>query len=90
MWTFIGQFLDRYGRTRTMGIIILGPLLSDFLTFVVFFFSDILPGKYWFLVISSVMEGIMGGKLTGHCIVFMTKLSFSSFICRRCGDFVHA
>ncbi|KAG8215092.1 hypothetical protein J3R82DRAFT_8523 [Butyriboletus roseoflavus] len=55
-----GGFLDRYGRTRTMGIIIFGPLLSDFLTFVVFLFSDILPGKYWFLVISSVMEGIMG------------------------------
>ncbi|KAF8546052.1 MFS general substrate transporter, partial [Imleria badia] len=55
-----GGFLDRHGRTRTMGIIVFGPLLSDFLTFIVFLFSDTLPGKYWFLAIAPIMEGIMG------------------------------
>jgi MFS family permease len=53
-----------------MGIIIFGPLLSDFLTFIVFLFSDTLPGKYWLLAIAPVMEGIMGGEPARYDIVF--------------------
>lgn len=73
MYTFSGQFLDRYGRTRTMGIIIFGPLLSDILTFIVFLFSDTLPGKYWFLVIAPIMEGIMGGEQERYDSVFCDR-----------------
>ena len=54
-----GQFLDRYGRTRTIGVIVLGTLVNDILTMFIFRFSDILPGKYWILVITPVLEGIM-------------------------------
>ena len=56
-----------------MGIIIIGPLLSDFLTFIVFFFSDTLPGKYWFLVIAPILEGITGGKPGRYNIVFRDR-----------------
>ena len=61
MQTIVGQFLDRHGRARTMGIIVFGPLMTDFLTFFVYFFSDILPGKYWLFVIAPVVEGMLGG-----------------------------
>jgi hypothetical protein len=45
--------------------------LSDFLTFIVFLFSDTLPGKYWLLAIAPVMEGIMGGEPARYDIVFL-------------------
>ncbi|KAG8221480.1 hypothetical protein J3R82DRAFT_1693 [Butyriboletus roseoflavus] len=47
-------------RTRTMGILVFGPLMTDSLTFFVFRFSDILLGKYRFLVIAPVIEGMLG------------------------------
>lgn len=52
-----------------MEVIVLGSLVNDFLTMVVFRFSDILPGKHWFLVITPVLEGIMGGKSAFYHIV---------------------
>ena len=60
MQTIVCQFLDRHGRTRTMGILVFGPLMSDLLNFFVFHFSDILPGKYWWLIIAPVIEGMLG------------------------------
>ena len=61
-----------------MGIIIFGPLLSDFLTFIVFLFSDTLPGKYWFLAIAPIMEGIMGGESARYDIVFCDRTVIQS------------
>jgi hypothetical protein len=42
-----------------MGVIVLGPLVNDILTMFVFQFSGMFPGKYWLLVITPVLEGIM-------------------------------
>lgn len=56
------QFTDRYGRTRVLGVVVFAPLISDFLTTLVFFFPDKFPGGYWFLVIAPIVEGILGCK----------------------------
>jgi hypothetical protein len=45
-----------------MGVIVLGPLVNDILTMFVFQFSGMFPGKYWLLVITPVLEGIMECK----------------------------
>lgn len=56
-----GAFSDRYGRTRVMGISILGLLLTDFNFIFTTRFWPHLPGGYWFLVVGPLVEGTLGG-----------------------------
>ncbi|KAF8969597.1 major facilitator superfamily domain-containing protein [Flammula alnicola] len=60
-----GAFSDRHGRTRVMGISILGLLLTDFNFIMVASFSKHIPGGYWFLVVGPIVEGFLGGMTTG-------------------------
>ncbi|PPQ99088.1 hypothetical protein CVT24_009355 [Panaeolus cyanescens] len=62
---FWGSFSDRHGRTRVMGISILGLLFTDFNFIFVTLFSKHLPGGYWFLLAGPVVEGTLGGLATG-------------------------
>ncbi|KAF9053131.1 major facilitator superfamily domain-containing protein [Panaeolus papilionaceus] len=62
---FWGSFSDRYGRTRVMGISILGLLFTDFNFIFVTLFSKHLPGGYWFLLTGPIIEGTLGGLATG-------------------------
>ncbi|KAF8163650.1 major facilitator superfamily domain-containing protein [Crassisporium funariophilum] len=60
-----GAFSDRYGRTRVMGISVLGLLITDFnFIFVTLCFRHI-PGGYWFLVVGPIIEGFLGGMTSG-------------------------
>lgn len=56
-----------------MGLIVLGPFVNDVLTMLVFRFSDILPGKHWFLVIAPAIEGIMGCESVYWTLFLMTQ-----------------
>ncbi|KAF8236196.1 hypothetical protein L208DRAFT_1252513 [Tricholoma matsutake] len=56
-----GSFSDRHGRTRVLGVTVLGVLLNDFnLIFVTLLFRQ-LPGNYWFLLVGPIIEGCAGG-----------------------------
>ncbi|KAG8213384.1 hypothetical protein J3R82DRAFT_11881 [Butyriboletus roseoflavus] len=55
-----GGFTDRYGRTRVLGMVVLGPLVGDFLLMLGFFFPNKFPGGYWFLILTPFVEGILG------------------------------
>lgn len=54
--------MDRYGRTRVIGMVVFAPLLGDFLTMLVFFFPNKFPGGYWILIITPIVEGMLGSK----------------------------
>ncbi|KAF9469433.1 major facilitator superfamily domain-containing protein [Collybia nuda] len=56
-----GAFSDRHGRTRVMGISIVGLLLTDFNFIFTTRFWPHLPGGYWFLVVGPLVEGTLGG-----------------------------
>ncbi|KAG7092716.1 hypothetical protein E1B28_009046 [Marasmius oreades] len=60
-----GSFSDRHGRIRTMGISVLGSLVTDAIFILVYYYSEILPGGYWFLVIGPLCDGLLGGMTTG-------------------------
>lgn len=55
------QFSDRRGRTRVMGISIVGLLITDFNFIMVSRNFQRLPGGYWFLVVGPLIEGFLGG-----------------------------
>lgn len=59
------QFSDRHGRTRVMGISVLGLLVLDFNFIAIATFWRHLPGGYWLLVIGPFVEGCLGGMTTG-------------------------
>jgi MFS family permease len=59
-----GGFMDRYGRTRIMGVVIFSSLLNDFLTLLVFFYPNKIPGGYWILIITPFVEGFLGTPST--------------------------
>jgi len=56
--------MDRYGRTRIMGVVIFSSLLNDFLTLLVFFYPNKIPGGYWILIITPFVEGFLGTPST--------------------------
>ncbi|KAJ3819974.1 major facilitator superfamily domain-containing protein [Lentinula raphanica] len=60
-WT---SFSDRHGRTAALGISVFGILITDATFILVYFFSQSLPGGYWFLVLGPLIEGSMGGFTT--------------------------
>ncbi|KAF9014116.1 major facilitator superfamily domain-containing protein [Cyathus striatus] len=60
-----GAFSDRHGRTRVMGISIIGLLFTEWNFIFVTLFSKHIPGGYWFLVVGAIIEGTLGGMTTG-------------------------
>ncbi|KDQ33438.1 hypothetical protein PLEOSDRAFT_1091491 [Pleurotus ostreatus PC15] len=56
-----GSFSDRYGRTRVMGISLLGLLMNDLNFIFVTRFFRYVPGGYWFLLVGPIIEGSVGG-----------------------------
>ncbi|KAJ7219467.1 major facilitator superfamily domain-containing protein [Mycena pura] len=56
-----GSFSDRYGRTRILGLTILGLLFNDFIFIFVTKNFRWLPGGYWFLLVGPILEGVLGG-----------------------------
>lgn len=54
--------MDRYGRKRILILNISVVILNDFLTWMVFFFPNNVPGGYWILIITPIVEGILGSK----------------------------
>ncbi|KAF5315849.1 hypothetical protein D9611_005020 [Ephemerocybe angulata] len=59
-----GAFADRHGRATILGISVLGLLITDFSIIFVYYFSEHLPGNYWFIMVGSVLEGLVGGFST--------------------------
>ncbi|KAL0946702.1 hypothetical protein HGRIS_012889 [Hohenbuehelia grisea] len=59
-----GNFSDRWGRTRLMGIAVMGVLFTDIIIILVALFPRSIPGGYWFLIIGSVVDGLVGGVTT--------------------------
>ncbi|KAF9479281.1 MFS general substrate transporter [Pholiota conissans] len=60
-----GAFSDRHGRTRVMGLSVLGIVVADINFIGVATFWKYLPGGYWLLVIGPLIEGFLGGMTTG-------------------------
>jgi hypothetical protein len=56
------QISDRLGRTRVVSICGLGILLQDINIILTAKFHLCLPGGYWFLLVTSVLEGLLGGN----------------------------
>ncbi|KAF8077579.1 major facilitator superfamily domain-containing protein [Lyophyllum atratum] len=56
-----GSFSDRHGRTRLLGISVIGLLILDFNFIFVSRNFQRLPGGYWFLVLGPTVEGCVGG-----------------------------
>ncbi|KIK57642.1 hypothetical protein GYMLUDRAFT_45806 [Collybiopsis luxurians FD-317 M1] len=63
------SFSDRHGRTTTLGISVVGLLLTDANFILVYFYSQFLPGGYWFLVLGPLIEGSMGGFTTAAAVI---------------------
>lgn len=61
------QFSDRHGRTRVMGLSLTGALVADIVFISVVRFYKILPGGSWFLLVASVVEGLLGGEFLNSC-----------------------
>ncbi|KAF8548137.1 MFS general substrate transporter [Imleria badia] len=55
-----GGYMDRYGRTRILVLNIFTVILNDLLTILVFFYPNKVPGGYWILVITPIVQGILG------------------------------
>ncbi|KAF9061927.1 major facilitator superfamily domain-containing protein [Rhodocollybia butyracea] len=63
------SFSDRRGRTTALGISGIGLLLTDANFILVYYFSRSLPGGIWFLLVGPVIEGILGGFVTGVAVI---------------------
>ncbi|KII88321.1 hypothetical protein PLICRDRAFT_41492 [Plicaturopsis crispa FD-325 SS-3] len=63
-----GSLSDRVGRTRVMGLCILGLLVSDFIFILVARYSRSLPGGYWLMLAGPLIEGSLGGLSTASGI----------------------
>jgi MFS family permease len=57
------QMSDRYGRTRIVGINMLGGILNFLIFIFVALFAKRLPGGYWLIIIGPIIEGLLGGEL---------------------------
>lgn len=67
------QFSDRHGRTRVMGISIIGLLLTDFNFIITTLNIKRIPGGYWFLVVGPLIEGSLGGQSTACFLLLLTQ-----------------
>ncbi|KAG8961806.1 hypothetical protein FRC05_005788 [Tulasnella sp. 425] len=59
-----GQLSDRRGRKFVMGCSVIGLLISEGNLILVTQMQTHLPGDYWFLAASSVIDGFLGGMWT--------------------------
>ncbi|KAG9040367.1 hypothetical protein FS837_000736 [Tulasnella sp. UAMH 9824] len=59
-----GQLSDRRGRKFVMGCSVIGLLISEANLILVTQMRSSLPGDYWFLAASSVVDGFLGGMWT--------------------------
>jgi MFS family permease len=57
-----GSFSDRHGRSRTMGIIAFGQLLSLLIIIFVANYVELIPGGYWVLLVEAMFTGAVGGE----------------------------
>ncbi|KAF7348557.1 MFS domain-containing protein [Mycena venus] len=56
-----GSFSDRHGRSRTLGVVAFGQLMSPLIVIFVAHYVDFLPGGYWFLLVEPIITGATGG-----------------------------
>ncbi|KAK2466711.1 hypothetical protein APHAL10511_000969 [Amanita phalloides] len=56
---------DRYGRTVVLGITVMGAIATDLNFILVTLFLDKVPGGYWFLIAGPLLEGLLGGLVSG-------------------------
>jgi MFS family permease len=56
------KFSDRYGRNTVIAISTFGSVLDNLNVVFVSSFASRLPGNYWFLVVGSIVEGVLGGE----------------------------
>jgi hypothetical protein len=54
------KFSDRYGRATVIAISTFGSVLDNLNVIFVSSFASRLPGNYWFLVVGSIVEGMLG------------------------------
>ncbi|KAJ7928155.1 major facilitator superfamily domain-containing protein [Mycena leptocephala] len=55
-----GSFSDRHGRSRVMGIVALGQVLSPLIIILVATYVDLLPGGYYFVIVEAIISGAIG------------------------------
>ncbi|KAJ6572082.1 major facilitator superfamily domain-containing protein [Mycena capillaripes] len=81
-----GALSDRYGRTRVMGSIASGQLLSPLIILLVAKYVHLLPGGYWFLLVDATITGIVGGT-SGEIVAVLAYLSDITTADKRAGVF---
>lgn len=59
-----GAFADRHGRATILGISLVGLLITDFSIILVYYYAQLLPGNYWFVMGGAILEGLLGGFST--------------------------
>ncbi|KAJ7581089.1 major facilitator superfamily domain-containing protein [Mycena floridula] len=59
-----GSFSDRHGRTTVLFLAVTGLMFADWNFILVAKFYDKLPGGYWFLILSSIVEGCLGSLVS--------------------------
>ncbi|KAG8885595.1 hypothetical protein FRB97_000503 [Tulasnella sp. 331] len=59
-----GQMSDRHGRKLILSISIFGILLTEANIIFVSRYQASVPGGYWFLVVTSAIDGVLGGMST--------------------------
>lgn len=52
-----------------MGISMVGLVVNDLTFIITAFFSDHLPGGYWFLIVGFILEGLLGGKSCNSVLI---------------------
>jgi MFS family permease len=65
------QFCDRHGRTKILGITVIGALLTDLNFIIIATFPDKLPGGYWLLLVGPLFEGVLGGMIFEDTITYI-------------------
>lgn len=61
---FWGAMSDRIGRSRVMGIAILGLVMNDVVLLLTATYPDKVPGGYRFLIVGPILDGLLGGFST--------------------------
>ncbi|KAJ7154677.1 major facilitator superfamily domain-containing protein [Mycena filopes] len=69
-----GSFSDRHGRRRILGFTAIAQLICCLNFILVANYVQVLPGKYWFLLLDSIVLGAVGGT-TSEIAAMMAYLS---------------